>query len=554
MDITHQYIVDLYHKLRADNEQRNGEYDLSRQRYHGQLWGGTDNPIPKNRYSLTANYLKPFVDKSVQLLVGRLPGLQVMPPGTDQAARSQAEAEEGILYGCYESNMAGEALIKVAWDSFVLRRGLLYYWWEPNDDGAGRVRFKPCIPDDFYPEFDGDEVFHCIYLTRRLTSALQLEYPDEADKLYSNEPSDLAQVWGQDQPRRKADGYTTVIDYYHKDGTWARVAGDMIKSGNLGYPKKEVPFIEFPCYPIGGNREPMNMIDQLVELNQYLCQVISQKADIIRRYSSPTVLDLNSGQPPDEIRRAVSADGSVLPVKKDGNIAFLNWEGTTPAIDEQIQLIMDLLFDLAGKPRSAFGQTVTNQSGVVTNLTLTPTLQSNEYHEMLWGAALSRLNERILMLYEKFAAGAVIDYRGRVPSGINLQGTRFLETSITGAEIGGWYKNRVKWPSAIRVDDPVYVQNDLAQLTSDPPAISLYTSLENRNVEDVEAEIDRILEQLEDPRLHPDVMAAGMDAMAASQGVGTPEAAALAGGGSESGAGLTDALGATGSPYADQLG
>ncbi len=552
MKIEHADVIDLYVKLRADNAQRNGEYDSSRQRYHGVLWDAATNPASENRYSLSPNYLKPFVDKSIQLLVGRLPALQVMPPGTNEMARRQAEGEEGVLYGTWDRNNAGDTFFKVAWDSFVLRRGLVYYWW---DNKVGGVRFRHCTPDDFYPEWDGDTMYRAIYVTRRLTAALQAEYPESADLIYSNTPMDLAEVWGQDQPRRKADGYTTVIDYYDMEGTWARVAGDYFyRVEDLGYPTTEVPFIEFPCYPVGGNREPMNMIDQLVELNQYLAQVVSQKADIIARYSDPTILDEASGQAPEDIRRSVSNGGSVLPIRKDSNIRFLNWEGTVPAIDEQIQLIMDMLYDLAGKPRSSFGQTVTNQSGVVTNLTLTPTLQSNEYHETLWGAALSKLNERILELTEKFAAGDVIDYKGRVPSGLTLSSTKYLETSITGSDIGGWYKNRVKWPSAIRIDDPVYVQNDLSQLTSDPPAISLYTSLENRGIEDVEAEIDRIQQQLEDPRMHPDRLTAGMDALGMAQPMGSPDAAALAGPGmTDGGEAYTSALSAQGSPYADAL-
>lgn len=550
MKLDYGTVKDLYVKLRADHSQRNGEYDLSRQRYNGTLWDATTNPAPENRYSLDINYLKPFVDKSVQLLVGRLPALQVMPSGTDEEARRHAEKLEGLLYGVWEANEAADVFFKVAWDSFVLRRGLIYYWWDPQEI---RFRFKHCTPDDFYPELDGEKIYRAIYVHRRLTDALREEYPDDAALLHSD-PSEAEQIDGMDQPRLKTDGYTTVIDYYDADGNWARIAGDMFKTMRLDYPVKEVPFIEFPCYPVGGNREPLNLISQIVELNQYLCQVVSQKADIIRKYSSPTILDFQSGQSPDDIRRAIAADGSVLPVRKDGNIALLNWTGTTPAIDEQITLILDMMFDLAGKPRSAFGQTVTNQSGVVTNLTLTPTLQSNEYHETIWGRALSKLNERTLQLTERFAAGKQFTFKGRVPRGIGLASTRLLDITMTGSEIGGWYKNRMKWPSAIRIDDPVYVQNDLQQLQSTPPAISLYTSLENRGVEDVEAEIDRILEQQEDPRLNAEALSVGMDAMAQAQMVGTPEAAAMAGTlPGDGGAAYSGALEAAGSPYTEAL-
>jgi hypothetical protein len=256
-------------------------------------------------------------------------------------------------------------------------------------------------------------------------------------------------------------------------------------------------------------------------LNQYLDQLISQKADIISRYANPTILDFQSGQSPEDIRRTVSANGGVLPVRRDGDVRLMNWEGTPPAIDEQITLIQDIIFDLSGKPRASFGQTVTNQSGIVTNLSLNPTLQSNEAHESVWGDQLSRLNEYILMMWEKFMSGDEIQFRGsyKTQQGSN----KIYEVNLRGKDIAGWYKNQIKWPSAIRTDDPVYVQNLLQQLQAQPfPAISIYRYLEEMGVEDVEAEIDRIGLQLEDPRFHPDRMTASVDAMTQLQGQMVP--------------------------------
>jgi hypothetical protein len=496
------------------------------------MWDAVTNPEPPDRYSLTLNYLKPTVDKSVQSLVGRPLGLQVMPNGTDEAARRQAEALEGILYATWEANDAETQLYRVAFNMFVLRRGLVYYWWDPAEL---RVRFKSCTPDNFLPEYDGTEVLRAIYAHRRSTTALQEEYPEFAALIHDDPGSTLAQVYGQDQPRFGGEGYTTVLDYFDRKGHYIRVMGDAVLEGDLDYPVAEVPFIDFPCFEVGEELEPQNLFDQVVELNQYLCQLVSQKADIIKKFSNPTIIDYGSGQTPETIRRAIQADGAVVPSRRDGKIEILTWSGQTPGIDEQQTLILDALYDLTGKPRSSYGQTMTNQSGIQTNLTLNPTIQSNDYHEQLVGRRLARLNERILMLWEKFGAGEVVPFRGRVPTGLNNNSSRFMNTTADPAEIRGWYKNRIKWPSAIRTDDPAYVQNDLQQLTSDPPAISLYTSLENRGVEDVEAEIDRINQQLMDPRMHPDRLQASMDAAMGYQEAAAPPLEGPTGGASESG-------------------
>jgi hypothetical protein len=506
-------VHDLYGDLKSAYQTRNGEYDVSRDRYRGKHWDAATNPEPANRYSLTANYLKPIVDKSVQALVGRVPAVQVMPSEVDELARRHAEELEAILYGTWYANNAADQFFKTAFDSFLLRRGLIYVWWDP---AAKLVKFKSCSPDHFYPEYDGDDIWRAVYVSRRNTDRLKKQYPDKSDDIVPDSEADFNPSTVDDMARSTAKNVTTIIDVFDIDGYHTRVMGNSIESKPLGYPFKSIPFVEFPCFPQGGMAEPLNLIDQLVELNQYLDQLISQKADIIARYSNPTILDYQSGQTPEDIRRAVAAQGAVIPVRRDGDIKLLNWQGTVPAIDEQITLVLDLLFDLAGKPRASFGQTVTNQSGIVTNLSLNPTLQSNEAHEAIWGQGLSLLNEYILMLWEKFMSGDNIEFSGRYTTETGAQ--KVYDVNMTGKDIAGWYKNRIKWPSAIRTDDPVYVQNHLQQLQAQPfPALSLYTYLEEMGVEDVEAEMDRIALQLEDPRFHPDRMTAAAGAMGALQ-------------------------------------
>jgi hypothetical protein len=515
-DLTRDEVMDFYAQMRQTWANRNGEYDTSRRRYYGDHWDST-NPAQVNRYSLTVNYLKPFVDKSVQLLVGRMPGLQVHPPGVDEEARRLAEQLEGVLYGTWGLNEAPKVLQRTAWDSFVLRRGLIYVWWDPDKE---QVRFKNCAPEHFFPEYDGDEIYRCLYVQRRATAALRKQYPAYAEEIHDDTAMQYEYVVGSSIERIAQPGQTTVIDMWTRDGDFYRVMGNAFIAMNMQLPFEKVPYVEFPCFPVSGETEPLNMIDQLVELNQYIDQLVSQNADIIAKYANPTVLDKGSGQAPETIRKAMGAPGAVIPVKRDGNIELLNWQGSVPAINDQMTFVQDALFDLAGKPRSAFGQTVTNQSGIVTNLTLTPTLQSNEFHESIWGMALSELNEWILALWEQNQAGELIQFRGRARLDSGTQ--RYYEVELTGQDIGGWYKNSVKWPSAVRVDDPVYVQNQLQQLTSDPPALSLYTYLERAGVEDVEAEIDRIQQQLEDPRLHPERLQAAVGAASQIQQAGLP--------------------------------
>jgi hypothetical protein len=510
-------VIELEAQLRQQWNSRNAEYDLARRRYFGDHWDDTTNPAPLNRYSLTLNYMKPFVDKSVQSLVGRIPAIQVMPPGVDEDARRLAEQLEGVLYGTWHYNDMADILLKTAWDSFVLRRGIIYVWWDPTDR---KVRLRNCAPEHFFPEYDGDKIFRAIYVQRRNTDALKEQYPEHASDIESDDAMRYPFIEGASLDRVGARGQTTVVDCYTADGHFYRVMGNAFIHMELSLPWKGIPFVELPCYPVSGETEPLNMTDQLVELNQYLDQLISQQADIIARYANPVVVSKGTGQSPEQIRKAMGSPGAVIPINRDGELELLGWTGNIPAIEQQMQFVIDSLFDLGGKPRSSFGQQTSQQSGVQTNLSLSPTVQSNEYHETIWGQRLSCLNEYILMLWEKNMSGEPIQFEGSY----RAQGgsSKYYETDITGSEIGGWYKNRIKWPSAIRTDDPVYIQNNLQQLTSQPPAMSLYTYLEKAGIEDVEAEIDRIQQQLEDPRLHPEVLKSAVDAAATVEGAGLP--------------------------------
>lgn len=530
-------VRELYEQLRAGFAARNGQYSVLRDRYLGVHWGDETNPLPlgRSRYSLTLNYVRPVVDKTVQMLVGSMPAIQVMPPGVEDAARRLAESEESVLYATWEANDAPLVFRRLAFNSVLLRTGVCYYWW---DAGAKRARFRSLAPDNFFPVYDGEDLVECVIVSRRLTRALQRAYPELRNKIRPDNERDAvfdeARFDGvaagtinpadplddNTAPGRVAPMDTTlVIDWFDRNGNWTRVMGQAVHTARLGYDTGRVPVIEFPNVIVGDERDPRSEVDDIIELNQYLDQLVSQQADIIRKYANPTVVDYGSGQDPQVVKRTIQGEGLVLPAKSTARLEYLNWTGTPPAIGEQFGRIMGAIFDLSGKPASSFGQTVTNQSGVMTNLSLTPSVAINAEKQTIFGMGLVKLNSDLLRLYEKFMKGETIRARGSRPKRAGVNASLYYETELRGSEINGWYVNRIKWPSALRTDDPLYVQSEIAKMTSSPPTQSVYTTLENLGIEDVEMELDRIRQQLEDPRFHPEVMKAGLDAAQALAGM-----------------------------------
>jgi hypothetical protein len=579
VSVTPQRVTSLLTGLRAAYAVRNSDYDMARRRYRGEHWDADTNPAVAGRYSLTANYVRPAVRGGVRDLLGRMPGIQAMPRGVDEEARRVAEGSEALLYKCWDENEAHKVFRRVAFNMLLLNRGWIYYWWDPD---CSMVKFRSVSPENVYELRDGEDVAEVVMVSRRLTRDLREKYPEVSDQITPDNGQGLGsieptastqsgtmaglpeQLWqsSSDDPRSRIDGeYTTILDYYNRKGEWLRMtaSGVPLKAANLGHGTKRVPFIEFANDFHADEEEPESEIPpDVVELNQYLDRVISRHADIIDKYTNPTIIDEGTGQEPATIRRVVQGDGAVLPIRKGSDIRFLLWEGTFPMIGEQADRIQQLIYDLTGRPGASYGQTLTNQSGVMTNLALSPTVGAASDRQVIFSGGLVILNAEILRLTEKFAPQTKLSYQGYKPKGPAHQGMEYFEVEdFKAADIKGWYRNRIKWPAVLRTDDPTYVQTELskAQATAgDAPKQSIYTTLENLGIEDVEAELDRIAEQLADPRFHPDRLTGAINAATAlSESRLSPEFDALMPGaeGAADTSGLVDALGAAGNPNRD---
>lgn len=517
-------IRELHRELKGQHSLRDSAYQLRRDMYAGKHWGQVGLPEPQigqKRYKLVANYVRTTADKAVHLLLGQMPSIQVLPPGVDEASRRNAEGMEAILYSTWNFNHAPVTFRRIAFNQTLLGMGIAYYWWDAT---AKRVRFRSVAPETFFPLYDGEELVECVITSRRSTRILQRLYPKLAKQIKPDDENHDAfdeDTWtrqnslggsafdplseggsGGDRPA-PVGALTSVYDWFDKYGNHVRVMGEAAHTQKTGYENDSVPVILFPHSMNGDEREPRTEIDEVIGLNLYLDDLLSDQANIIRKYARPTIIDQASGVSPETVANTVSREGGVLPIRKDGDIKFLNWEGTPPDIEQQYGRIQTLIYDLSGKPPSSYGQLVSNQSGVATNMALSPTTASTEERTSIFGASLQDLNAAILQLNEIFMKGEQIDMRGVRPTRAGVKTYTFYQAQISGREIDGWRENRVRWPSALRTDDPVFVQNELAKMQSQPPSQSVYTTLENLGIEDAEMELDRIKEQLEDPRFNP---------------------------------------------------
>lgn len=537
----------LYEELKGQYSARNADYKEAGDLYRGIHWDGTKLVAERDRYSLTANYIRTTVDKGVEGIVGIMPAIQVIPPGVEQEERDLAEQAEAILYGTWQKSRMDNVLRRVMHNVVLKRRGYVYMWWDKSTE---RVRYRSLPSENVYPLYDGEDMIQVIVVSVRNTDELKRAYSGMAGQITSIAESDdvISDDPGRNGSASGKSATTRVLDWFDRHGNWTRVMGDAVWTENLGYKIGRVPVYEFLNNLPGDEAEPRSDIDDIIELNRYLNQLYSQQADIIKKYANPPIINEDTGQTAIDVQRAVRSDGGVIPVKRGGKLSYLNWDGSMPEISAQIDRTLAMIHDLSGKPPSAYGQTVTNQSGVVTNLALTPSVAQTTARETLAGATLQDINADTLRLYEKFMSGKVINLQGSRKGRTPYQ-TKYNKVTITGADLGGWTENRIKWPSAYRVDDPVYVQNKIALMQMDPPALSVYDGLEELGYDDVEGRLDRVQAQLEDPRMHPDRMSSAIEAATALGGAQLPtDLAGLAGGGGDPAAAMNEAAESMGSP------
>jgi hypothetical protein len=512
----------LYSELRGAFAGRNDEYRQARLLFNGEHWGLPDNPTPiGKKYTITANYIRKTVEKGITQMIGELPAIQAIPRDAEDPERRLAERLEALLYCSWEQNDASIVFRRVAFNQRLLRRGWIYYWW---DNEKKCVRFRSVAPENVYPLYDGDDLVEVVMVSQRNTRLLKRMYPQYAEKITSTqETSEIAvddparSVHGIGLEQSGMTGTTHVLDWFDTHGNWTRVMGEAVHSQNLLYDTGRVPLIEFPNAIRGDEQEPYSDVEDIRDLNLYLDQLLSQAGNVIKKFANPVVVDYGSGQSPQNVRAIVqNEEGGVLPARRDAKMEYLNWTGQPPDIQNQFARVMAAIYDLSGQPQSAYGQTVTNQSGVMTNLSMTPTVQTTTDRQAIFTVGLVRLNEAILCLYEKFMSGEEISVKGSKPKRAGVRGGPRVpyEEVVRGEEIDGWYKNRIKWPSALRTDDPIYVQNIIAQLTSKPRLLNAYDALELLGYEDVEAMIDRLKAELEDPRFNPEGIKTAIDAAA----------------------------------------
>ena len=339
--------------------------------YYGQHWEGYARRGEKR---LTFNYAKVIIDKITSYLMSGITFTADPIEDTDEA-RTRAQRAEQALYQVYEDNNLEQLDFETEIDCAVLGDGCFKVIWD-----AETKKVKVTAPDiqGVYAWWVGDDTSRVWRVASRYSLTVE-----EAEILYQITPKgktvSVIELW-------TAQDFELWLD-------------------NALLEKKPNPygFIPFLIYP--NLREPkkfwgMSDLRQLMLPQRELNRAVSQLSRILELSGNPIAVLENV----EESEDIAVKPGAVWNIPEDAKaylLDLLQGGGVSLHID-YVNLLYRILHDISESPRSAFGGTERNLSGVALEIELQPLLQKVKRKRLIRAAAYNRRNRLILKLLEKY--------------------------------------------------------------------------------------------------------------------------------------------------------
>ena len=351
--------------------------------YHGQHWEGYARRGEKR---LTFNYAKVVIDKITSYLMAGIT-FTVEPAQESDEARIRAQRAEQALYQVYEDNNLEQLDFETEIDCAILGDACLKVIWDAETKSV-----KITAPDiqGIYAWWVGDDTSR----VWRVASKYSLT-SDEAEILYKVKPkgktAHIVELW-------TAQEFELWLD-------------------NAPVEKKPNPygFIPFIIYP--NLREPKKFwgisdLYQLIPPQRELNRAMSQLSRILELSGNPIAVLENV----EESEDIAVKPGAVWNIPEDAKaylLDLLQGGGVRLHID-YINLLYRTLHDVSESPRSAFGGTERDLSGVALEIELQPLLQKVKRKRLIRTTVYNRRNRLILKLLEKYRNESFDDNRLRV--------------------------------------------------------------------------------------------------------------------------------------------
>ncbi len=340
--------------------------------YHGRHWEGHAR---WGETRLTFNYAKVIIDKITSYLMSGVT-LAVDPVSDSAEARASAQRAEQALNQVYEDNNLAQLDFETEIDCAILGDGCFKVIWDAE---AKRVRVTAPDVQGIYAWWLGDDTSRVWRVASRYSLSAE-----EAEILYHTNP-------------KKAKTASVVEVWTDRDfELWVDGALVEQKANPYGF----IPFVIYPNL-----REPKKFwgtsdLGQLMLPQRELNRAMSQLAKILELSGNPIAVLENVEESEDIAVRP----GAVWNIPEDARaylLDLLQGGGVNLHIN-YVNLLYRILHDVSESPRSAFGGTERNLSGVALELELQPLLQKVKRKRLIRAAAYNQRNRIILKLLEKY--------------------------------------------------------------------------------------------------------------------------------------------------------
>jgi hypothetical protein len=339
--------------------------------YNGRQWEGRER---RGERRLIFNYARVFIEKMTSYLMAGM-SFNIEPLDDSEAARASVRKAESAVYKVYAENHLEQLDMETEIDAAVLGDACYKVIWD-----AGEKRVKVTSPDiqGIYAWCSGDDISR----VWRIISKYRLD-AEEVELTYGVRPKNKTAV---------------VVELWTDSDFELYLDNSLMESKPNPY--GFIPFVVFPNL-----REPKKFwgvsdLPQIMESQRELNRAMSQLSRILELSGNPIAVLENVEESEDIAIRP----GAVWNIPEDAKaylLDLLQGGGVKLHID-YIDLIYRALHDLSESPRSAFGSTERDLSGVALEIDLQPLLQKVRRKRIIRTAAYNRRSEMILRLLEKY--------------------------------------------------------------------------------------------------------------------------------------------------------
>ena len=339
--------------------------------YHGRQWEGRER---RGERRLIFNYAKVFIDKITSYLMSGI-NFAVDAVEDSDEARARAQKAEAALYRVYQDNNLEQLDLETEIDCAIMGDACYKVIWDTVEK---KVRITAPDIQGIYAWWLGDDTSQVWRVASKYTLSAE-----EAELLY------------QVKPKNKT---VTVVEL------WTEPEFELYLD-NTPLEKKPNPygFIPFIIYP--NLREPKKFwgisdLTQIMESQRELNRAMSQLSHILELSGNPIAVLENVEESEDIAIRP----GAVWNIPEDAKaylLDLLQGGGVNLHIN-YINLLYRALHDISESPRSAFGGTERDLSGIALEIELHPLLQKVRRKRIIRTAVYNRRNQMVLKLLEKY--------------------------------------------------------------------------------------------------------------------------------------------------------